>query len=193
MNVPLFPLNSIVCPGGRIPLRVFEARYLDMVSDCLKKEAGFVIVMLRDADDARKHGSRFYDVGTLVRVVDFGSELQNGVLSLTVEGQCRVHIESAAQQENGLWTGLVNQMSEEDFVSLPERYQDLKAVLKALVRHPLIEELNMEIDFQDGRQVGLRLTELLPLGNRQKQYLFELEDPIFRLEEIAEQLSTMVS
>jgi len=193
MKVPLFPLNSIVCPGGRIPLRVFEAHYLDMVSDCLKSNAGFVVVMLRDRDDMEGHDSRFYDVGTLVKVVDFGSDSRNGVLNLIVEGQFRVQIESASLQADGLWQGTAYKMSEETFVSLPDQYQDLKAVLKALVKHPLIEELKMEIDFQDGRQVGLRLTELLPLGNQQKQYLLELEDPLFRLEEIADQLTTMIS
>jgi len=191
-DVPLFPLNALVCPRGRIPLRVFETRYLDMVSSCLQRGSGFVIVMLRDGDEVGMGTSQFYQVGTLVDIVDFG-QTDQGILDITCEGLYRVNIHSARQRRDGLWVGQIERACEEDFVALPDEYEDLKAVLQALVQHPMVEGLNLEIDYQDGRQVGWRLTELLPLDNDQKQKLFEMNDTLSRLQTLSDQLSAMAS
>ena len=189
MKTPLFPLNAIICPRGRIPLQIFEPRYLDMVSHCLRSGSAFVAVMLRDTDDIEED---FYRVGTLVKVVDFGKGASEGFLSVTIEGISRVDLSLSVQQEDGLWLADIATPNEESFVPLPERYKELRAVLEALVQHPFVHELNMDIDFQDGRQVGWRLTELLPIDNRQKQLLFELKDPIQRLAELSDQLAAMM-
>lgn len=189
MRVPLFPLNALVCPGGRIPLRVFETRYVDMVSHCLRNNMGFVVVMLREDTS---ESQPFYDLGTLTRIVDFGPS-DKGILNLVVEGDARVFIHKPEREDNGLWTAKIEPANGENFVTLPEQFLDLKEVLKALVQHPMVEELKMDIDYQDGRQVGWRLTELLPLENAQKQQLLEMDDPIGRLQCISEQLSYMMS
>lgn len=190
MKVPLFPLNALVCPGGRLPLRVFEARYLDMVSRCLKENVGFVVVMLREDDDMGEHP--FYDLGTYARIVDFGQS-DPGIINITAEGESRVFIHQPERQEDGLWVANVEAGNGENFVDLPEQFVELKEVLQALVQHPMVEELKMDIDYQDGRQVGWRLTELLPLENAQKQQLLEMDDPIYRLACISDQLSDMMS
>lgn len=190
MKVPLFPLNALVCPGGRIPLRVFETRYIDMVSHCLRNENGFVVVMLREEPSSTQP---FYNVGTLTRIVDFGQSEERGMLNIVVEGDARVIISKPERAISGLWQAKVEPANGENFVPLPERYLDLKDVLKALVQHPTVEELKMDIDYQDGRQIGWRLTELLPLDNAQKQQLLEMVDPISRLQCISEQLSHMMS
>ena len=192
MNMPLFPLNTLVCPGGKLPLRIFEPRYLDMLKACLKEESGFVIVMLKQGGEADGYASRFYQVGTIVTIVDF-DQCDDGILEITVEGQSRVHIPSFQCQADGLWCGDVDITMEESFVALPSEYLELKSVLQALVQHPVVKELNMDIDYGDGRQVGWRLTELLPLENAQKQCLFEMNDPIHRLEKISDQLDLMGS
>jgi Lon protease-like protein len=85
MNVPLFPLNSVVLPGGRIPLQLFEPRYLDMLTRCMKEDRGFVVVLLRDGAETGKLAA-FYDIGTYVRIIDF-KQLENGLLGITVEGE----------------------------------------------------------------------------------------------------------
>ncbi len=190
--VPLFPLNALVCPGGRIPLRIFEARYLDMVSHCLKNDCGFVIVLLREGAPYTQDESPFYAYGTYCRIVDF-SKTDKGVLQITVEGERRVRIGQAQQQADGLWMGAIAPLKEADYIALPERYGELRDVLMALVQHPLIEELNLAIDYEDGRQVAWRLTELLPLDNREKQKLLEMDDTLHRLESISEQLLAMTS
>jgi len=192
MKTPLFPLNTLVCPGGKLPLRVFEPRYLDMVKRCLRSEEGFVVVMLKGSSDETSVSSQIYRVGTLVKIIDFDQDEQ-GILCIVSEGMHRVKISDPECQDDGLWLGNISKFDEDKFVSLPDEFSELQSVLKALVQHPVVKELNMDIDYDDGRQIGWRLTELLPLDNSQKQYLYELQDPIRRLEKISDQLDIMVS
>jgi uncharacterized protein len=189
MKMPLFPLNAILCPRGRIPLQVFEPRYLDMISRCLKSGTEFVAVMLREGESG---SDDFYQVGTLARLVDFDKGAEEGFIAITIEGLARVKLSDTLKMDDGLWVADIFASNEEGFVALPERYNELRVVLEALVKHPFVHGLNMDIDFHDGREVGWRLTELLPIDNRQKQSLFELQDPIQRLEALSDQLATMM-
>lgn len=182
MNVPLFPLNSIVLPRGRIPLQLFEPRYIDMLTRCLKEDRGFVVVLLREGNETGPVAA-FYDIGTYVRIIDF-QQLDNGLLGITVEGESKVSVVRSWQQEDGLNVGDVECLVEEAGSEVPERYSELPSVLKALFRHPVIRDLNMEIDYGDARDVGWRLTELLPLDKQEKQKLVELQDPLERLDRL---------
>ncbi|PTB94535.1 peptidase S16 [Marinobacter sp. B9-2] len=179
MNVPLFPLNSIVLPRGRIPLQLFEPRYIDMLTRCLKEDRGFVVVLLQEGGEAGRTAA-FYDIGTYVRIIDF-QQLDNGLLGITVEGESKVSVVRSWQQEDGLNVGDVEWLIEEAESEVPERFGELPSVLKALFRHPVIRDLNMDIDYGDARDVGWRLTELLPLDKQEKQKLVELQDPLERL------------
>lgn len=182
MNVPLFPLNSIVLPRGRIPLQLFEPRYIDMLTRCLKEDRGFVIVLLREGLETSSHAA-FYDIGTYVRIIDF-QQLDNGLLGITVEGQAKVTVVKCWQTEDGLNMGDVECLTDEESMDVPRHFAELPAVLKALCRHPVISELQMDVDYDDARDVGWRLTELLPLDKQEKQRLVELQDPIERLERL---------
>lgn len=196
MTIPLFPLNALVCPGGRLPLRIFEPRYLDMVRKCLREGSSFVVVMLKKGGrEVLKDGESttvpdMHQVGTRVKIVDF-DQGSDGILGIVVEGIERVAIQSRTQQDDGLWLGEICELQSEQSALLPDEFNELSAVLKALVQHPVVRELNLEIDYQDASQVGWRLTELLPLDNSEKQTLYELDDPIHRLELIADQLDLM--
>jgi len=179
MNVPLFPLNSIVLPRGRIPLQLFEPRYIDMLTRCLKEDRGFVVVLLREGGEAGPTAA-FYDIGTYVRIIDF-QQLENGLLGITVEGASKVSVVRSWQQEDGLNVGDVECLIEEAESEVPPHFGELPSVLRALFRHPVIRDLNMDIDYDDARDVGWRLTELLPLDKQEKQKLVELQDPLERL------------
>jgi len=179
MNVPLFPLNSIVLPRGRIPLQLFEPRYIDMLTRCLKEDRGFVVVLLQEGGESGRTAA-FYDIGTYVRIIDF-QQLENGLLGITVEGESKVSVVRSWQQEDGLNVGDVECLIEEAESEVPARFNELPSVLKALFRHPVIRDLNMDIDYGDARDVGWRLTELLPLDKQEKQKLVELQDPLERL------------
>lgn len=182
MNVPLFPLNSIILPRGKIPLKLFEPRYIDMLSHCLKEDRGFVVVLLREGvENARK--AAFYDIGTYVRIIDF-QQLDSGLLGITVEGESKAAVVKSWQQADGLNLADVECLLDEPACEVPERFSELQLVLKALVRHPMVRQLDMSISYNDARDLGWRLTELLPLDHQEKQRLLELQDPLQRLERL---------
>ncbi|MDX1589393.1 MAG: LON peptidase substrate-binding domain-containing protein [Oleiphilaceae bacterium] len=183
MRRPLFPLGSIVLPGGRLPLQLFERRYLDMLSGVMGPEKGFVVVLMREHRPDNNRDQAFYDLGTLVEVVDF-AQRDNGLLGITVEGRCKVRIERHWQEKDGLNWGDIVALEEEPAVTTPAHYLELENVLRALVQHPAVASLSMEIDYRDARQLGWRLTELLPLELAQRQRLMACEDPLQRLEQI---------
>ncbi|MFV8571779.1 LON peptidase substrate-binding domain-containing protein [Marinobacter sp. SBS5] len=189
MNVPLFPLNSVVLPQGRIPLQLFEPRYIDMLSRCLKEDRGFVIVLLQEGPETSR-AAAFYDIGTYVRIIDF-QQLDNGLLGITVEGESKVSVVRTWQQEDGLNLGDVEVLMLEAESDVPERYHELPSVLRALFRHPAIKNLDMKVDFDDARHVGWRLTELLPLDTPEKQRLAELQDPLERLDRLQRLLEAL--
>lgn len=189
MNVPLFPLNSIVLPKGRIPLQLFEPRYIDMLSRCMREDRGFVVVLLREgAETASK--AAFYDVGTYVRIIDF-QQLDNGLLGITVEGERKVSVVRSWQQDDGLNLGDVECLIAEAQSVVPDHYHELPSVLRALFRHPVVGDLGMAVDYEDARDVGWRLTELLPLDKQEKQRLAELQDPLERLDRLLELLEAL--
>lgn len=179
MNVPLFPLSSVVLPGGRIPLQLFEPRYTDMLSHCTREDRGFVVVLLREGSETHRKVA-FYDIGTYVRIVDF-RQLDSGLLGITVEGESKVTVVRSWQQQDGLNVGDVECLLDEPRMAVPEAFSGLVLVLRALARHPVVKELGMDLDFEDARVVGWRLTELLPLDRHHKQALLEIQEPIERL------------
>lgn len=189
MKLSVFPLNAIVCPKGRISLRIFEPRYFDMVRACLRQDEPFVVTLYTPK---KTNNLSFYTTGTMVRIVDFGETQQSGILNIVVEGLSQVSLSNLSREDDGLWKAEVSENDIEPFQATPVEYDDLCLVLKALVQHPYVQELDMQIDYQDARQVGWRLTELLPLGNEQKQTLYEMDDSSLRLSKIADQLSNLV-
>lgn len=189
MNVPLFPLNSIVLPRGRIPLQLFEPRYIDMLTRCMKDDRGFVVVLLRDGAETGRI-AEFYDIGTYVRIIDF-QQLENGLLGITVEGSAKVSVIRSWQQEDGLNVGDVELLVDEADVDVPEHFGELPSVLRALFKHPVIQDLDMDVNYEDAREVGWRLTELLPLDKEEKQRLVELQDPLERLSRLQDLLEVL--
>lgn len=189
MKTPLFPLNSVLCPMGRIPLQLFEPRYLDMLSECMKTDRGFVVVLIKEGEEVSGKCD-FYSIGTYVRLVDF-RKLESGLLGITIEGTSKVLLTDSAQGADGLYSGRIEHLIEEEFVNLPDEHLELATLLEQLERHPAIKALNMSVDYADGRQVGWRLAELLPLSKNEKQFLLELSDPLERLKQIEYFLSLM--
>lgn len=186
---PLFPLNATVLPGGRIPLQLFEPRYLDMLARCLREQKGFVVVLLRDGQETGT-AATFYDIGTCVRIIDF-QQLDNGLLGITAEGEFKVAVTRSWRAPDGLNMGEVVRLPEEPEDALPSARAELASVLRALLRHPVINSLEMNVDFSSAREVGWRLIELLPLDRPEKQQLLELQDPLERLERLQALLDAM--
>ncbi|MGM0449231.1 MAG: LON peptidase substrate-binding domain-containing protein [Pseudomonadota bacterium] len=190
MNRALFPLNSVVLPGGRLPLRLFERRYLDMLSHSLRSGEPFVMVLLEQGGSDTRADAAFHPIGCAVSVVDF-SPLEHGVLGVTVEGLSKVSVARNWREADGLNRGDVVTLPEEPRTPTPLRHEDLADILAALCQHPSVAELGLSIDYDDARQVGWRLTELLPLAIEQRQSLVELSDPLERLEVLSRLVEAM--
>lgn len=170
-------------------MQLFEPRYIDMLTRCLKEDRGFVVVLLRDGNETASTAA-FYDIGTYVRITDF-QQLENGLLGITVEGVAKVSVVRSWQQEDGLNIGDLEVLLDEADSKVPGRFSELPSVLRALSQHPVIRDLEMEVDYEDARHVGWRLTELLPLDKQEKQRLVELQDPLERLSRLQELLEAL--
>lgn len=188
-SIPLFPLSSVVLPGGRIPLQLFEPRYLDMLARCMREDRGFVVLLLREGRESGGDAT-FHDIGTYVRIVDF-QQMENGLLGITAEGQWKVAVRRSWVAPDGLNVGEADVLPFESQDAIPPARSELASVLRALVKHPVVNSLAMKVDFSSAREVGWRLIELLPLDRPEKQRLLELQDPLERLNRLQALLDAM--
>ena len=188
-TIPLFPLNSILFPKGRISLQIFESRYVDMVRQCMKDQSGFGVVLIDKGSEVARPGQKLniHRVGTFSRVVDW-NQLPNGLLGITAEGEKTFQVEDTWRESNDLIKAKVV-YRQEDAVGSPaveagEEFQEFIELLEGLSKHPAIEDLKLDIEYDNLREVAWRLSELLPIPNRDKQTLLEIIDPLVRLEQI---------
>lgn len=178
-ELPLFPLNTVLFPGGPLPLRIFETRYIDMVRNCLRGKTGFGVVRIAAGAEAGA-AARFAMVGTEARIVDF-SRLEDGLLGITGLGQQRFRVIDAWRQDDGLNVGSVEDIAAEAEVPVPAEFAFMSDVLRRIL--PEFGELYAAVPcrFEDAAWVGHRLSELLPLATPDKQALLEMDDPVVRL------------
>ena len=137
----LFPLSTVVFPGGIMPLRIFEPRYLDMVAMCMKGQTPFGVCAARPAQQGEF--SEPHAVGTLVEIVDF-DRLDDGQLGITVEGKRRFEVVATRQADNGLWWGTIDFIDETADSACPIEFAPLKQVAAAL-----IQEIGLPYDERD--------------------------------------------
>lgn len=185
MKIPLFPLNTVLYPEGPLPLRIFEPRYLDMISACLKDNLPFGVVQIRHGSETG--ASESASVGTLARISDWyqGSD---GILGVTAVGGERFRVLTKDRQADGLHTGDVELLPADEKVALPSAFQSLVPILDSVLDDlgRLYEDLPRRRD--DAAWVGFRFAEILPIDPKRKQAALELTDPIRRLQLISEVL-----
>lgn len=186
IQLPLFPLHTVLFPGGPLPLRIFEARYLDMVSQCLKTDSGFGVCMIEEGKEVGEP-ARTVNTGVLARIVDW-DQRNDGLLGITVMGEQRFDIIDVTVQANRLSIATVELLEEHDNISLPERYLYLVRVLKKLMASAGDLYAGLSSQYQDAGWVSCRLVELLPIEMKQKQLFLEMDDPLERLEQIYQML-----
>jgi hypothetical protein len=180
--IPLFPLHAVLFPGGTLPLRIFEPRYLDMVSRCLREECGFGICLIREGSEVGKAAETF-NTGTLSEIVYFNQQ-PDGLLGITAHGRQRFQILSTKVQPNQLTIAKVRLIENETRQEIPEKFAHAVDVLRALLDQLGYPFIKMEKHYDDAGWVGSRLAELLPIRLEQKQYFLQLDDPVARLERI---------
>lgn len=177
-TIPLFPLHSVLFPGGPLPIRVFEPRYLDMVSRCLKDETEFGVIMILSGSEIGE--AKTATVGTLARVMDWyqGSD---GILGVTAVGVRRFKLNSTKRQGDGLYIGDVEYIASESRVRLPIEYRSMASLLEVVLDDLGKLYENIEKNYDDAAWVGRRFAEVLPISKEQRQHCLELDDPIERL------------
>ena len=185
-ELAIFPLAVNVLPGGYLPLQIFEPRYLDMVKKCMTRETGFCVVLLRGSMN-QISSSKLPDhspIGTYVEIVDF-NQLENGLLGITVQGQCRIQILDRRKQEDGLIIAdIIEQTEVEESISLEPQYENIWRILKDISKHPEIKKLELEIDFDNSSSVAYNLASLLPLTPLDRQNILEFRSNVDRFDHL---------
>lgn len=185
---PLFPLRTVLFPDGPLPLRVFEPRYLDMVSRCLRSNEPFGVVLLMTGSEVG--AARTAPIGTLARIVDWyqGSD---GILGITALGTTRFSVTQMGRQDDGLYVGQLSPLPPEASLPLPDEYRPMAELLTVILDDlgKLYGDLARRLD--DATWVGCRFAEILPMPLEQKQHCLQLGDPIERLKFVRPMLQSV--
>jgi Lon protease-like protein len=194
LSVPLFPLNTVLFPDGTLRLQIFEVRYLDMINRCIVDDAPFGVVLLTHGSEVRQCEVReqFVQAGTLASVVGSASDTP-GLLQVTCRGGARFTVDTAERVGAGLWRAQVQPVAADRAVRIPSELQPAASALEKLMlslaavpqeRWPLLPPFHLD----DCGWVANRWCDLLPLTNRQKHDLLTLDNPLIRLELMADLL-----
>ena len=179
-DIPIFPLKSIILPGGQFPLRIFERRYLDMIKDSLKTNSGFVIALTkRDAD----YISSVHDYACYVEIVDW-SQLDGGLLGITVEGKSLVTLSNCKLDETNLLRGDAQQIKSSIDHLIPQKYQILSKFYRKIYPEIKAYIFHNKSKYNDANWIGFRLIECLPIEISDKADLIATNEPLDRLEKI---------
>ena len=181
-ETPVFALKTVLYPEGELPLRIFEPRYLDMVSDRLRRDAPFIVALIRDGSETGR--ATTHSIATLARIVDWNRQ-SDGLLGITALGGRRVRILDTATRPDGLCVATARMLAEEPALAPPRQYHGLVELLRHhLVRiEPLYRHGTPRFD--DASWVGYRMSELLPIPLARKQHFLEIEAPLLRLRELS--------
>ena len=187
-SLSVFPLHAVLLPGASLGLRVFEARYLDLVRECGRNNRGFgVCLILRGEEVGAPAAAAAF--GTEARIEDFGQG-DDGLLTLRVRGARRFHVERARVRDNGLQVADVRWCEPDASEPVQPEHGLLPVLLDSIIEKIGGEYAHAERRlFDDAAWVGWRLAELLPLHDAQRQELLQLDDPNARLD----RLLTLVS
>ena len=212
-QLPLFPLQSVLFPGGSLPLRIFEVRYLDMIGRCHKAGEPFGVVCLSEGSDTRRRApddgsgkpsgdgfahEAFFPVGTLARITKF-ERPQPGLMMIGCVGAQRFRVQRSEQLKHGLWVADVELLADDAEVPVPDDLHFTREALQGLVRNieqsveqsgeagfemPLLEPYRWD----DCGWLANRWCEMLPLQPELKHRFMALDSPVLRLELVADTL-----
>jgi Lon protease-like protein len=181
IDIPIFPLHTVLFPGGFLPLRIFEQRYIDMVRECSVKGGFFGVCLINNSENENQPASHMR-VGTCAEICDF-STLDNGLLGITARGRQTFVIQNTRMRDNGLLMAQVHILNQPDPVDVPDQFSVL-----SMIAARFMEQLGGTYpDFrpeklQEANWVSFRLSELLPFENKEKQVLLQISDPLERLQ-----------
>ena len=176
-DLPIFPLRTILFPDSKLPLRIFEPRYIDMVSRSMREDSEFGIILSRESTDPKMFET--YDTGTLAKIIDW-DQGGDGLLGITTLGTQKFRLKELNKQEDGLNIGSIERIEKEgDYKPLKE-FTHLVELLQAILDDVNIYDDN-EKRFDSASWISYRFAEILPLRLEDKQKCLEIDDPIIRL------------
>jgi uncharacterized protein len=182
-ELALFPLNTVLFPGGLLPLRIFEPRYLDMVGRCMREGSDFGVVLITNGAETGPV-AQIAAVGTGARVVDF-SQLPDGLLGVMCRGSRRFRVVNQRVQPDGLRIAEVEWLTEPAPSAIAPEHRALAGVLRRVLKELGDTARHLDADFDDADWVSNRLAEFLPLERLDQQALLELADPQERMRQLA--------
>jgi Lon protease-like protein len=204
VELPLFPLNTVLFPDGSLNLQIFEVRYLDMVGKSYKAGTPFGVVSLVEGAEVRQRDPNqatgdafaqevFADVGTLAHIVEYATP-QAGLMVIRCQGGARFRIRARRQLKHGLWTADADPIAPDLPSEIPADLQPFAQALEHLVRQQ--QDLQPEhvpvvtppYRFADCGWVANRWCDVLAIPSRVKQGLLQLESPLLRLELVGDLL-----
>ena len=192
-KIPLFPLGTVLFPDGVIALKSFEARYLDMIKQCLrdKTEFGVVSIIKNSEVEDQNLPPTFSNIGTLALIEDF-DPVQPALYMTKSFGTQRFKLLNSTQQDNGLWVGEVELLDKDPLIPIPQEHQGVAKLLDEIISVIQSEDLLGDAPFKkpfktdDCGWVATRLAELLPISLAQKNHLLAQTNPRIRLDLITE-------
>ena len=187
-DVPLFPLRTVLYPGGPLALRVFEPRYLDMVSDCLRTGSNFGVVAIETG--AETGAATFHETGTLARIVDWYQE-RDGILGIVAVGLGRFRVLNSSVRRNGLRVADIDSLAAETARPVPARYGYMSELMESIIDQLGDHYALIDKNFDDASWLGFRFAEILPISLGDKQRYLESNDPIERLAALAPVLNAL--
>ena len=184
-ELPLFPLQTVLFPGGLLSLKVFEARYLDLAATCLRERRPFGVVALRQGHEVRQGDDTtvLEEIGVVAELLEVDSA-QPGILHLRCRGTQRFRIVSTRQQPDGLWVGMVEMLPDDEVLAPVETmHETVRGLANAIasLKAQGAEPFDAPYHFEWAGWVANRWCEILPIPLAAKQKLMELPDPLARL------------
>jgi Lon protease-like protein len=184
VQIPLFPLKAVLFPGGVLPLKVFEQRYIDMTKDCLREQKPFGVCMITGGEEVGA-AAEFADIGTLSNIDDWDMP-QLGILHLTTHGGQRFQVNSRTVEADGLNVAEVSLLEAEPKHEVAAEYAQLVRLLELLIERIGDSHFPAEKRFDDASWVSYRLAEILPLKLSIKQNMLEINDSTIRMKVLAQ-------
>jgi Lon protease-like protein len=184
----LFPLDAVLFPGGLLPLRIFEPRYVDMVRRCLRGHGVFGVVLIHEGTDISTAVTTA-GVGSSARIVDF-EPLADGLLGVLCRGERRFRVLTDSIQSDGLHLAQVEWLPEPPLAAMPEQYLPLVPVLQRVLASLGNVARFIEPHYEDPAWVSNRLAELLPIDRLTQQRLLEMDDLSARFKLLAPMVET---
>ena len=179
-DVPLFPLNTVLFPGGLLPLRIFEQRYLEMAKGCLRDGTPFGVCLIREGAEVGAPATH-EDLGCLARIAHWDMQ-QLGLLQLVAQGAERFRVLAKRVRADGLILADIELLAEDADTPMPEKFRACRQLLERIVAEHGERLFAKPFLLDSSAWVGARLAEVLPLPTAAKQKLLELDDSLQRLE-----------